>query len=494
MSKPKIFIQIASYRDKELRPTIKDSLEKATYPERLTFGICWQHHKKDDWDNLDEYKNDPRFTIDDVDYTISKGLGWARARTQKLWKGEEYTLQIDSHHRFAKGWDEDLIFMMKQTGSPKPIIGSYAAPYTPGEPLVDPGPYKIVGTTFSSYGTIIFYPHHIDEHRELTAPIPARFVSGHFFFTIGLHCKEYLYDPEIYFAGDEISLSIRSYTLGYDLFHPHKVVLWHEYIRQKSIKHWDDFDFQKKTNGEATDAWHDLDEVSKRRLRQMLREEDNHIDLGKYTLGTVRTHSDYERYAGISFRHRKLHPNTLAGINPPVNIPTEQWLSGQQSYNIPLALPENPQNMDYLYIGIEGKNNEIIHQQEFRNVQSRTVTVEFSSSIIPYKWVYIPHLNNGNWADRKDIIFGKTEDGVIFDKIFSPKENYQSNMPEEPIPFMPRKLQSDMPEEPIPFMPRKLQSEEPIPFMPRKLQSEEPIPFMPRKLHILKSNPFGNKF
>ena len=50
MSKPKIFIQIASYRDKELRPTVKDSLEKATYPERLTFGICWQHHKKDDFE------------------------------------------------------------------------------------------------------------------------------------------------------------------------------------------------------------------------------------------------------------------------------------------------------------------------------------------------------------------------------------------------------------------------------------------------------------
>ncbi len=39
----KIFVQIASYRDPELLPTIRDCIDKAKYPENLTFGICWQH-------------------------------------------------------------------------------------------------------------------------------------------------------------------------------------------------------------------------------------------------------------------------------------------------------------------------------------------------------------------------------------------------------------------------------------------------------------------
>jgi hypothetical protein len=43
----KIFIHIASYRDPELIPTIKDCLLKAKYPERLRFGIVWQHSKED---------------------------------------------------------------------------------------------------------------------------------------------------------------------------------------------------------------------------------------------------------------------------------------------------------------------------------------------------------------------------------------------------------------------------------------------------------------
>ena len=38
-----IFIQIASYRDRELIPTIKDAIEQAEFPELLSFGICWQY-------------------------------------------------------------------------------------------------------------------------------------------------------------------------------------------------------------------------------------------------------------------------------------------------------------------------------------------------------------------------------------------------------------------------------------------------------------------
>lgn len=404
-----IFIQIASYRDPELVPTISDSLKKASYPDRLRYGICWQHAKEDKWDNLDAYTSDPRFRIMDVPWKESKGLGWARHRTQTLWKGETYTLQIDSHHRFIQGWDEELITMFHQTGSKKPIITSYAAPYTPGEPLVDTTPYKMVGTTFSSYGTILFYPHAIHNANTLTQPIPGRFVSGHFFFTLGQHCHEYKYDPEIYFAGDEISLSIRSFTLGYDIFHPHKVVLWHEYIRSKSKKHWDDFDANSKQNGKTDEAWHELDEKSKARLRQMLREEDNNVNLGLYSLGHVRSHADYEHYAGISFKHRKLHPNTMAGIPPPVNVPVEEWLKGEQKYTLPLRLPSSPGLFDYIYIGIETKEGKDLYHQQITNYQP-IITVEFTSTEIPYKWIFWPF--RGSWQTKTEIVLGETSESL----------------------------------------------------------------------------------
>ena len=77
-----IFIQIASYRDPELIPTIKDCVSKAKYPEKLSFGICWQHSKDDAWDNLDEFTALANFTIMDVPWKESNGVCWARSHLQ----------------------------------------------------------------------------------------------------------------------------------------------------------------------------------------------------------------------------------------------------------------------------------------------------------------------------------------------------------------------------------------------------------------------------
>ena len=50
----KIFVQIASYRDPELIPTIEDMLAKANNPEALTFGICWQYDSSEPIDHFDD--------------------------------------------------------------------------------------------------------------------------------------------------------------------------------------------------------------------------------------------------------------------------------------------------------------------------------------------------------------------------------------------------------------------------------------------------------
>lgn len=338
----KIFVQIASYRDPELVPTIRDCISKAKYPENLTFGICWQ---RDENESLEEFQNDERFTILDYHWTKSKGLCWARSLIQKLWKGEEYTMQLDSHHRFLQDWDVELIEMMKLTGVEKPIITAYAGMYDPKiNKLLNEEPYKCVARKFSEYGTIFFYPEQIPNWQKLEKPIPARFVSGHFFFTLGKHCEEYKYDPNIYFAGDEISLSIRSYTLGYDLFHPHKTVVWHEYTRIGRTKHWDDFNDENVKKGLIEKEWHVINSEGLVRLRHMLQEEDNNIDLGEFGLGDVRSHRDYELYAGIDFKKRRLHPETLKGTDPPINDDTN-WFEtklNKFTYNIVVPRIEAP--------------------------------------------------------------------------------------------------------------------------------------------------------
>ncbi len=63
-----IFVQIASYRDPQLIPTIEDMLDKAKNPENLVVAITWQHSIDDEWDSLDKYSGDSRFKIIDKDY------------------------------------------------------------------------------------------------------------------------------------------------------------------------------------------------------------------------------------------------------------------------------------------------------------------------------------------------------------------------------------------------------------------------------------------
>src|SRR5262249_48378437 len=76
--------------------------------------------------------------------------------------------------------------------------------------------------------------------KTLTRPVDADFVSLHFLFADGKFNHEVPFDPEIYFFGDEVVTSLRAFTNGYDLFHPHVILGWHCYDRKSRVPHWDD--------------------------------------------------------------------------------------------------------------------------------------------------------------------------------------------------------------------------------------------------------------
>lgn len=300
-----IFVGISSYRDSELAPTIRDCIAKAKYPDDLKFGICAQHDGT--YADVMEWNGDSRFRVFPMKWEEAQGLGFARSVVQSLYEGEDFYLQLDSHHRFTQDWDATLMEMVETCGSTKPIIGTYAGVYDPANPemKLDETPCKMVADKFTPSGTIMFRPHHIEGWKGLNAPIPARFCSGHFAFSIGKFLEDYKFDPQIFFAGEEISMAIRGFTLGYDLFHPHRQVIYHEFLRKHRPKVWDDH------------QWGEMEKESKKRIRQLLKEEDEGINLGEYGLGSVRSHRDYELYAGINFAERLLHSDARMGLNPP---------------------------------------------------------------------------------------------------------------------------------------------------------------------------------
>ncbi len=408
-----IFVQIASYRDPQLLPTIEDMLDKADNPENLRIGIAWQRCENDSWPDIGKYVDDPRFRIKDINYLESKGVCWARNLVQQLYVDEAYTLQLDSHHRFVKGWDTELINMLKglqEAGSNKPLITAYIPSFDPDN---DPAarvqePWKMNFDRFIPEGAVFFLPASFDSWDDKTKPLPARFYSAHFAFSVGDFAKEVQHDPEYYFHGEEISIAARAYTHGYDLFHPHKVICWHEYTRKGRTKQWDD----DKMWGERNRICH----LRNRKLFGMDGEEQN-IDFGKYGFGKQRTLRDYEKYSGLSFSKRAIQQRVLDHKAPP--DPETSNLSDQEfddkllsifKHCIDIQYSQVPENdYDFWAVAFRDKQGRDLYRkdadpneiQSFKNDPDGYCKVwrEFQTKELPYDWIVWPHSQSKGWAD-----------------------------------------------------------------------------------------------
>lgn len=409
----KIFVQIASYRDPELVNTIIDMLDKAKRPKNLVLAIARQYADEDGFDNLDRWRKDKRFKIMDIPYADSEGACWARNLIQQLYNGEEYTLQIDSHMRFNQDWDDTLIKILKglqKDGYPKPLLTSYACSF---DPKNDPGgrvqdPWRMVYDRFSPEGNVFFMPETIDEWKTLKKPIPARFYSAHYAFTLGQFANEVQHNPEYYFHGEEISIGVRAFTWGYDLFHPHIPIIYHEYTRNGKKKQWDDDKEWVKKNERA----HFLN----KRLFGVDGVEQEGYD-GLFGFGSVRTLRDYEKYAGILFEKRAVQQWTIDKKNPPVMEKydtEEEWLN---SFSIIFrhcidvqydSVPEK--DYEFWVVAFHDEDDNTLYRKDadINEINSMMndpdkyckIWRDFPTTKQPKYWVVWPYSKSKGWCDR----------------------------------------------------------------------------------------------
>lgn len=403
----KIFIQIASYRDPELVPTLDSLLSNATNPDNLHICIAFQFSDEDKFTkDLKKYRDDPRFTIIDIPYRDAKGACWARNTIQQHYSDEEYTLCLDSHHRFVEGWDTKSIEMLKNLqdrGYKKPLLTSYIPSYNPkNDP--DGRVQAAWGMSFDRFipeGPVFFMPYYFD--NTLLHPKPARFFSAHFVFTLGSFAKEVQHDPEYYFHGEEITLAVRAYTHGYDLFHPNKILAWHEYTREGRTKQWDD-----------DKQWGDRNTFCHSKVRSLLGiDGENEIIELEYGLGTERTLQDYETYAGINFSDRTITKACKDNIDPPGNQEDEYFNEFKHAIDLHHSdfLEE-----DYTFCAFifEDRNNEPIFREDMdgeqfnkmvkANKEGHSFTVwKTYTGPKPNQIIVWPHSESKGWMDKKII-------------------------------------------------------------------------------------------
>lgn len=236
MKKNTIFINIASYRDPELGLTVEDCYKKSKNPENLFFSIVSDANDSEHPNLSFIPKNQIRYIKRD----ISKSSGVCSARSLAM-DGSlefEHVLLIDSHSRFVQFWDEEILSMYKKSQSfygEKIIITSYPTGYGIDEYTKD--------YVFHNSGNLTSVKPMYDKNiKMLVSQINHDYVQKnkdygdeHFAF---VGCSAFMssyvsslipYDPNVYFFGEEPSMSLRAYTLGIKSIVPTKNYMYTKY-------------------------------------------------------------------------------------------------------------------------------------------------------------------------------------------------------------------------------------------------------------------------
>jgi SAM-dependent methyltransferase len=297
-----IFVAIASYRDPDLSNTLTDLFAKADAPDALTVGICLQSVPDEDADCRAVSPRPEQMRVIEFHAKDSQGACWARAQTLTLLGDEEGFFQIDSHMRFAQGWDRRLWEMLDTAPSPKPLLSTYPLSFEPPD-------------TFSPDRYITIYPKGFDNDGVLlqrstgTSPEDApkdlaatAHIGAGLLFGPAQMMREVPYDPYLYFQGEEITLAARFWTHGWDIFTPNQVVAYHDYTKRPARpRHWED-----------QENWASLRQRAAKRLKTMLGMEAQApasddpalIEFDRYGLGSTRSLEAYEAFSGLDFRAR----------------------------------------------------------------------------------------------------------------------------------------------------------------------------------------------
>ena len=226
-------------------------------------------------------------------------------------------------------------------------------------------------------------------------------------FTQGNFCKEVIYDPYYLFHGEEINLTVRAFTHGYDLFHPHRPVVYHEYSRShRPRKCWDDDPSWNEKNMES--------HLRNRKFFEMDGEKKD-IDFGQFDLGSERSIEDYEEYSGVRMRTRSVQRHTLdLNHSPnPLNKSDKEYESSFLKifkHCIDIGYDQVPlDDYDFWCVAFKDKNDQDVYRQdadsdEILNMKSDPdgyckLWRVFEVDAKPYSWLVWPHSKSKGWLD-----------------------------------------------------------------------------------------------
>lgn len=324
-----IFVAIASYRDWQCKHTVTSIFERAKHPERVRVAVVDQIVDGDDVcdEPIDEtcstmpdqaickYKD--QIDVYTMDAPMAVGPVFARHIGHRQYRGEYYTMQSDAHVTFTIDWDVDIVEQQEATGDEMTVLTTYLTdivgsidPKT-GKSLRNTRP--IMCNTDYEGGPQGMHLRHMSQPereppRDLIMPQLSPWWAAGFSFSRGHFVVNVPYDfyQPMIFQGEEMSIGIRGFTIGYDYYAPMRSVCFHHYASMN------------KDRVNVPHFWENSQEyagVGKKAMARLLGivhmnpETDSskwsHEEENFYGLGTVRTPEKFYETFGIDVRKKK---------------------------------------------------------------------------------------------------------------------------------------------------------------------------------------------
>ena len=248
-----IFVTIACYRDPVIQSTIDDLLSKADNPYRITVGVFLQQKSHE---NLitETYGNRVRVDIQEPGKIFS--VTACRNRAMCLIDDEDYVLQIDSHTRFKRGWDTELLNVHQSLNNDKALLSIYLSDWYYIENRVEqfterPNTFaqfvfntKRSEEVFYEYGELVPMPDDGLKSNGEEA-ILGWYLCGHFIFGKRDFFTKIIQPEWVGCWGEEVINSVRAYTAGWDVYNPANPPLYHlnegRSVNWSRQKLWNDY-------------------------------------------------------------------------------------------------------------------------------------------------------------------------------------------------------------------------------------------------------------
>ena len=119
------------------------------------------------------------------------------------------------------------------------------------------------------------------------------------------------YDPELYFYGEEIAMSARLWTSGFNIYAPNRLLLFHLYkskgtTAEHSATHWGDHSNWHKYNLRALKRVHTLLGSLNNAPASIRYFNDQPGELEPFGLGRKRSLTMYQHWAGVDFKKAEI--------------------------------------------------------------------------------------------------------------------------------------------------------------------------------------------